>query len=116
MEYTTSSIVFSVVTSVAILAAICLTRSKSSKCCDDSTCGSRISKKLLASSDGKDPSKPILVAIEGTVFDVSAGAEHYGPGGSYHVFAGKEIARYLAKNKLNLTDDDGAPLTPKEME
>ena len=38
---------------------------------------------VLNFSTGSDPSKPTLVAIKGTVFDVS-GNDAYGPKGQYH--------------------------------
>jgi predicted heme/steroid binding protein len=47
----------------------------------------------LAAYDGTDPSKPILLAINGTIYDVSISPATYGPGGSYHFFAGKDAAR-----------------------
>jgi predicted heme/steroid binding protein len=43
--------------------------------------------------DGSDPTKPIYLAINGTIYDVSAGRKHYGPGGSYHFFAGHDASR-----------------------
>ncbi|KIM96436.1 hypothetical protein OIDMADRAFT_170147 [Oidiodendron maius Zn] len=47
----------------------------------------------LAAYDGTDPDKPILLAINGTIYDVSKGGKHYGPGGSYHFFAGADASR-----------------------
>jgi predicted heme/steroid binding protein len=47
----------------------------------------------LAAYDGTDPEKPILLAINGTIYDVSNGRRHYGPGGSYHFFAGRDASR-----------------------
>ncbi|KAK5091771.1 hypothetical protein LTR05_001956 [Lithohypha guttulata] len=47
----------------------------------------------LARYDGSDPSLPIYLAVNGTIFDVSAGAHTYGPGGSYHAFAGHDASR-----------------------
>lgn len=47
----------------------------------------------LAVYDGTDPLKPIYLAINGTVFDVTAGRHTYGPGGSYEVFAGRDATR-----------------------
>jgi len=47
----------------------------------------------LAAYDGSDTSKPIYLALNGTIYDVTAGRRVYGPGGSYHVFAGKDAAR-----------------------
>ncbi|KAL7911157.1 cytochrome b5 [Trichoderma velutinum] len=47
----------------------------------------------LTAYDGKDPSKPVYVAINGTIFDVSLGRHIYGPGGSYNYFAGCDAAR-----------------------
>ncbi|KAK3370861.1 hypothetical protein B0T24DRAFT_627218 [Lasiosphaeria ovina] len=47
----------------------------------------------LAAFDGSDPSKPIYLAINGTIYDVSANARTYGPGGSYQYFAGCDASR-----------------------
>lgn len=49
----------------------------------------------LRAFDGSnpDPNVPILLAVNGTIYDVSAGRRHYGPGGSYHFFAGADASR-----------------------
>lgn len=47
----------------------------------------------LLAFDGSDPAKPIYLAINGKIFDVSAGGHTYGPGGSYSVFAGRDATR-----------------------
>ncbi|KAK3315488.1 hypothetical protein B0H66DRAFT_565457 [Apodospora peruviana] len=47
----------------------------------------------LSAYDGTDPSKPIYLAINGTIYDVSANRRTYGPGGSYHWFAGCDASR-----------------------
>jgi predicted heme/steroid binding protein len=47
----------------------------------------------LAQYDGTDEKKPIYLAINGTIFDVSEGRNTYGPGGSYSVFAGRDATR-----------------------
>ena len=48
----------------------------------------------LALYNGTDPTLPIYVAVNGTVYDVSAGRDsYYGPGGSYSFFAGRDGAR-----------------------
>ncbi|KAL0941277.1 heme steroid binding domain-containing protein [Colletotrichum truncatum] len=47
----------------------------------------------LLKYDGSDPTKPIYLAINHTIFDVSANPRIYGPGGSYNVFAGHDAAR-----------------------
>lgn len=51
----------------------------------------------LGDYDGSDPSKPLLVAIRGYVYDVGRGRDFYGPGGPYGMFAGKDCTRALAK-------------------
>ncbi|KAI1269882.1 putative heme binding protein [Xylariaceae sp. FL1019] len=47
----------------------------------------------LATYDGQDESKPLYLAINGTIYDVSENRRTYGPGGSYQFFAGADAAR-----------------------
>lgn len=47
----------------------------------------------LSAFDGTDPTKPIYLAINGTIYDVSSNPRTYGPGGSYHYFAGCDASR-----------------------
>ncbi len=47
----------------------------------------------LAAFDGADEAKPLYLAINGTIYDVSANRRTYGPGGSYHWFAGCDASR-----------------------
>ncbi|KAI9721804.1 MAG: hypothetical protein M1812_002139 [Candelaria pacifica] len=47
----------------------------------------------LTRYNGTDSSLPIYLAINGTIFDVSASPTFYGPGGSYHFFAGRDATR-----------------------
>ncbi|OIW27723.1 cytochrome b5 [Coniochaeta ligniaria NRRL 30616] len=47
----------------------------------------------LSAYDGTDETKPIYLAINGTIYDVSANRRTYGPGGSYHFFAGRDASR-----------------------
>jgi len=54
---------------------------------------------LFGHKDGANGG-PIWVAIKGLVFDVSAKPDMYGPGGSYHIFAGKDGSRALALGSL----------------
>lgn len=47
----------------------------------------------LAVFDGTDESKPLYLAVNGSIFDVSNGRHMYGPGGSYSIFAGRDASR-----------------------
>ncbi|KAI2468286.1 cytochrome b5 [Annulohypoxylon bovei var. microspora] len=47
----------------------------------------------LAQYDGTDETKPIYLAINGSIFDVTSNRRIYGPGGSYRFFAGADAAR-----------------------
>ena len=47
----------------------------------------------LSIYNGSDPTLPILVAVNGTIYDVSASPHFYGPGGSYSFFAGRDATR-----------------------
>ena len=72
----------------------------------------------LAPYDGTDYDGPILLGAEGLVFNVWRGRHFYAPGGAYHVMAGKDASRQLAKNRLDddpdYAPDDGAPLNLAE--
>ncbi|KAL1898666.1 hypothetical protein Cpir12675_001773 [Ceratocystis pirilliformis] len=47
----------------------------------------------LTAYNGVDESKPLYIAINGTIYDVTPGRRVYGPGGSYKYFAGVDAAR-----------------------
>ncbi|KAH9950098.1 cytochrome b5 [Amylocystis lapponica] len=51
------------------------------------------SESMLATYDGSSTDKPLYLAIDGDVYDVSANRGMYGPGGSYHMMAGRDAAR-----------------------
>jgi len=61
----------------------------------------------LAEYDGSNPNLPILLAVNGSVFDVSANPGTYGPGGSYHFFTGKDATRAFVSGcfQQDLTHD-----------
>ncbi|KAJ7964607.1 Membrane-associated progesterone-binding protein [Quillaja saponaria] len=57
----------------------------------------------LALHNGTDESLPILLGILGSVFDVSKGKSHYGIGGGYSHFAGRDASRAFVSG--NFTGD-----------
>ncbi|THW33240.1 cytochrome b5 [Aureobasidium pullulans] len=68
----------------------------------------------LSAYDGKDASKPVYIALNGTIYDVTAGRHVYGPGGSYNFFAGRDATRAFITGcfQEDLTPDTrGAELT-----
>ncbi|KAI8843593.1 cytochrome b5-like heme/steroid binding domain-containing protein [Chytridium lagenaria] len=58
----------------------------------------------LAQYDGTDASKPVYLAVKGTVFDVSQNRDMYKPGQGYSVFAGKDASKALGKSSLKPED------------
>jgi len=54
------------------------------------------SERTLAGFDGSDPDRPVYLAIDHDVYDVSSNRRTYGPGGSYHLMAGTDAARSFA--------------------
>ncbi|KAG1773824.1 cytochrome b5-like heme/steroid binding domain-containing protein [Suillus occidentalis] len=55
--------------------------------------GRLFSETYLATFDGRDPAKPLYLAVDGDVFDVSSNSRTYGPGGPYHHMVGVDAAR-----------------------
>ena len=50
--------------------------------------------------NGDNETGPILLAVIGEVYNVYKGRNFYGPGGEYHIMAGRDASRFLAKNSL----------------
>jgi len=69
----------------------------------------------LAKANGVDGA-PIWVAIKDQVFDVSSKPDMYGPGGGYHVFAGRDGSKGLGIGSLKVEDavPDEGKLGPAE--
>ncbi|EKV18889.1 hypothetical protein PDIG_06620 [Penicillium digitatum PHI26] len=61
----------------------------------------------LSLYNGTDANLPLYVAVNGTIFDVSANRMIYGPGGSYNFFAGRDATRAFVTGcfKEDLTND-----------
>ncbi|KAL1358130.1 membrane-associated progesterone-binding protein 4 [Arachis duranensis] len=57
----------------------------------------------LALFNGTDERLPILLGILGSVFDVTKGKSHYGAGGGYNHFAGRDASRAFVSG--NFTGD-----------
>ncbi|XP_073053081.1 membrane-associated progesterone-binding protein 4 [Primulina eburnea] len=61
----------------------------------------------LAPYNGTDPGLPILLGILGSVFDVTRGRSHYGAGGGYNHFTGRDASRAFVSGNFTgegLTD------------
>ncbi|WFD35335.1 dihydrofolate reductase [Malassezia cuniculi] len=61
----------------------------------------------LAKFDGTNPNLPILLAVRGDVFDVTAGKSFYAPGSGYSIFTGKDASRAFVTGcfRTHLTHD-----------
>jgi membrane-associated progesterone receptor component len=66
-----------------------------------------ITSEEMSKCTGDDPFRPILVALKGKIYDMTEARNFYGPGGAYHVYAGREVARALGKMSLAETDCTG---------
>ncbi|CAI7666568.1 unnamed protein product [Penicillium pancosmium] len=63
----------------------------------------------LSLYNGSDPSLPIYLAVNGSIFDVSANPGMYGPGGGYGFFSGRDATRAFVTGcfQEDLTPDLG---------
>lgn len=74
------------------------------------------SEEELRHFDGRDPDGPILLAVDGTVFNVYKGRNFYGKGGEYSIMAGRDATRLLARTSLEeeTEEEKKKPLTIAE--
>jgi len=65
--------------------------------------------------DGRKGAGPLLIAVDGDVYNVWQGMQHFGPGAMNNCFLnGTDVYRMLAKDIIDPRADDGAPLTASE--
>jgi len=74
----------------------------------------------LAKGDGSDPEGPLLLAINGDVFDVKEkGAQFYAANSPYNAFAGRDSTRPLSLGSMSQADldrgGDVSDFTPQQM-
>jgi len=81
---------------------------------------SALSLDALHSYDGSSEEGPearrILMSIRGRLMDVSSSWDSYGPGGSYRLFAGRDVTRCLATMSLEVGDLDDLDYMPESPE
>ncbi|ERM99056.1 membrane steroid-binding protein 2 isoform X2 [Amborella trichopoda] len=77
-----------------------------------------VTEEELRAYDGSDPTKPLLMAIKGQIYDVTRSRMFYGPGGHYALFAGRDASRALALMSFDPKDLTGdiEGLSPSELE
>ena len=72
----------------------------------------------LAQYNGEadDGDGPILIAADGLVFNVYKGRNFYAPGGEYHIMAGRDATRLLARTRVEEEPEEESkvPLTVAE--
>eukprot|EP00455_Lapot_gusevi_P056771 TRINITY_DN9515_c0_g1_i2.p1 TRINITY_DN9515_c0_g1~~TRINITY_DN9515_c0_g1_i2.p1 ORF type:complete len:202 (+),score=68.09 TRINITY_DN9515_c0_g1_i2:49-654(+) len=49
----------------------------------------------------QNPDAKIYICVNGKIYDMTSAPDYYGPGGSYHVFAGHDATRALAQTDLS---------------
>ncbi|XP_061106563.1 neuferricin isoform X1 [Conger conger] len=71
----------------------------------------------LSFHNRESDSSKLYLSVLGQVFDVSRGREHYGPGGGYHLFAGKDASRAFVTGDFSETGqtDDLSGLSPQQI-
>jgi len=72
----------------------------------------------LSKYDGAENSLGLYLAIMGDVYDVEKGVKHYGVGGTYHFFAGRDASlSFISGDFENVTDylDDVLRLEPRDI-
>ncbi|CAH1159419.1 unnamed protein product [Phaedon cochleariae] len=75
--------------------------------------------KELTQYDGTQEDGRVLVAVNGTVYDVTKGKRFYGPGGPYEAFGGRDASRGLATADVSASAeeyDDLSDLSAMDMD
>merc|ERR1711879_1089548 len=72
----------------------------------------RLTLAALRKFDGSNGDR-ILFSLQGKIIDVTSGAESYGPGGPYHLFAGHDVTKCLAMMDLSETSLDDLDFVPE---
>ena len=57
---------------------------------------------VLQQYDGRDAEKGVYLSFLGIVYDVTRGIKHYGPGGTYSVFAGRDASRAFVTGNFDV--------------
>lgn len=65
---------------------------------------------------GQETAKPILLGLNGKVYDVTSGSSFYGPGSSYNVFAGRDSTKGLATGSLDASSLPGPKDDPVDLD
>ena len=76
----------------------------------------KITLKELSKFTGEN-NTPIYISVYGIIFDVSSGANFYGPGSGYNVFAGHDATKaltYMSTDSKDLDDLDFIPQNEDE--
>jgi len=63
-----------------------------------------ITSESLRYYNGTDWAKPLLLSIQGTVYDVTDALDTYGPHKEFGAYAGRECARAVAKGSVDPKD------------
>lgn len=72
----------------------------------------------LALFDGSEEGRGIFIAILGRIYDVDRGRRHYGPGGSYNFFAGRDATTAFISGDFETVNeelDDVLRLPPRDI-
>lgn len=72
-----------------------------------------MTRRQLLAFDGSRPTEPLLIAIDGKIFDVSSAKRHYAAGETYHSLLGHEAGWALVSGDLSekaLTEDNVSAL------
>lgn len=99
------------------IASIAMLAAGWSALCQSEAESSKVSEELptwtlseLSAHDGTNPQKPLLVAVDGLIYNVESARRLYGPGAEYAGFAGRDATRLLARGVVS--EDESSSAVP----